>query len=280
MTTEDGTATGEAIHYFVDESGDGVLFDGKGRVLYDKGNAPKHFILGMVQIDQPELVANALETLRGNLLADPYFKDVPSFQPAARKTAFQFHAKDDLPEVRREVFRLLLTLDFKLFAVVKSMKNVLDYVRSRNAMDSSYRYKPNELYDLTVRMLFKHRLHKHRAYRVVFARRGQRDRTVSLKEQLLLARDRFLQQLGREAADTTLDLCPAFPKDAPGLQVTDYCLWALQRLFEKEEDRYLGLLREKISLIHDVDDKCQKHYGCYYTRQKPLTLADIKNRQV
>jgi hypothetical protein len=234
----------------------------------------------MVQTKRPKQVEEALKTLRGSLLTDPYFKDVPSFQPAVRKTAIQFHAKDDLPEVRREVFRLLITLDFKFFAVVKSMKNVLDYVRSRNAMDSRYRYQPNELYDLTVRMLFKHRLHKHRAYRVVFARRGQRDRTAALKEQLLLSRDRFLQQLGREAADTTLDLYPAFPKDAPSLQVTDYCLWALQRLFEREEDRYLGMLREKISLIHDVDDKCQKHYGCYYSRSKPLTLADIKNRQV
>ncbi len=280
MTTEDRTATEEAIHYFVDESGDGVLFDGKGHVLYETGNTPRHFILGLVQTKRPKQVEEALKTLRGSLLTDPYFKDVPSFQPAARKTAIQFHAKDDLPEVRREVFRLLITLDFKFFAVVKSMKNVLDYVRSRNAMDSRYRYQPNELYDLTVRMLFKHRLHKHRAYRVVFAHRGQRDRTAALKEQLLLSRDRFLQQLGREAADTTLDLSPAFPKDAPSLQVTDYCLWALQRLFEREEDRYLGMLQEKISLIHDVDDKCQKHYGCYYSRSKPLTLADIKNRQV
>jgi hypothetical protein len=276
----DVTAPEDAIHYFVDESGDGVLFDGKGRVLYEAGSAPRHFILGMVQIDQPEGAANALETLRGRLLADAYFKGVPSFEPTARKTAVQFHAKDDLPEVRREVFKLLLTLDFKFFAVVKSMKAVRDYVRSRNAMDSSYRYRPNELYDLTVRMLFKQRLHKHRAYRVIFARRGQRNRTVALKEQLLLARDRFLRQLGREAADTTLDVYPAFPKGAPGLQITDYCLWALQRLFEKEEDRYLAMLREKISLIHDVDDKCQNRYGCYYTKRKPPTLADIKNRQV
>ncbi|MFB1510085.1 MAG: DUF3800 domain-containing protein [Thiocapsa sp. C3-sup] len=280
MTTEDGTATDDAIHYFVDESGDGVLFDGKGRVLYEAGNTPRHFILGMVQIKRPEQVAESLETLRGRLLCDPYFKDVPSFRPAARKTAIQFHAKDDLPEVRREVFRLLMTLDFKFFAVVKSMKNVLDYVRSRNAMDSSYRYRPNELYDLTVRMLFKHRLHKNRVYRVIFARRGQRDRTAALKEQLLLSRDRFLEQIGRKAADTTLDVYPAFPEHSTGLQVTDYCLWALQRLFERGEDRYLDMLREKISLIHDVDDKCQKGYGCYYSRSKPLTLSHIKNRQV
>jgi len=129
-------------------------------------------------------------------------------------------------------------------------------------------------------MLFKHRLHKHQAYRVVFARRGQRDRTAALKEELLLACDRFLGQLGRDAADTTLDVYPAFPKDAPGLQVADYCLWALQRLFEKEEERYLAAIWGKVSLIHDVDDNRKKDYGCYYSKRNPLTLADIKNRQV
>jgi hypothetical protein len=40
-------------------------------------------------------------------LADPYFKGVPSMQADAKKTALFFHAKDDLPEVRREVFRVL-----------------------------------------------------------------------------------------------------------------------------------------------------------------------------
>lgn len=280
MTTDANAASSEPIQYFVDESGDGVLFDGKGRVLYESGNQPSHFILGMVQVRQPEQVGMALEDLRAALLVDPYFKDVPSFQPAVGKTAVQFHAKDDLPEVRREFFRLLLTFEFKFFAVVKSMKAVLDYVRSRNAMDSTYRYRPNDLYDLTVRMLFKHQLHKHHAYRVVFARRGQRDRTAALKQELSLARDRFLSQIGQEAADATLDVYPGFPKDIPGLQVVDYCLWALQRLFEKGEDRYLAMISDKVSLIHDVDNTCQKRYGCYYSRRNPLTLADIKNRQV
>jgi len=280
MTADDTLPCGDPIHYFVDESGDGVLFDSKGRVPYEMGNAPRHFILGMVQIKQPAYAARTLEDLRVSLLADPYFKDVPSFQPAAGKTALHFHAKDDLPEVRREVFRLLPALDFKFFAVVKSMKAVLEYARDRNAMDSSYRYRPNELYDLTVRMLFKHRLHQHHAYRIVFARRGQRTRTEAFREQLLLTRDRFLHQLGRAVEESILEVAPAYPKESPGLQIADYCLWTLQRLFEKNEDRYLQLLWQKVSLIHDVDDRCRNPYGCYYSKRKPLSVADIKNRQV
>ncbi|MBK5968480.1 MULTISPECIES: DUF3800 domain-containing protein [Thiorhodovibrio] len=280
MSIDEPPSTAMPVQYFVDESGDGVLFDAKGRVLYEAGSAPRHFILGMARIEQPEQVAQALTELRMALLADPYFKGVPSFRPDAGKTALYFHAKDDLPEVRREVLRLLLTLDFKFSAVVKSMKAVLDYVRRRNLMDSRYRYRPNELYDLTVRMLFKQRLHQHRVYRIVFARRGKRDRTEALKEQIQLARERFLRQLGREADETALEVIPAYPQESPGLQVADYCLWALQRLFEKEEDRYVQMLWPKVSLIHDVDDNGRNRYGCYYSKRRPLTIADIKNRQV
>ncbi len=38
------------------------------------------------------------------------------------------------------------------------------------------------------------------------------------------------------------------------MQVADYCLWALQRFYERREDRFLNLLTPKIGLIHDVDD--------------------------
>jgi len=34
-----------------------------------------------------------------------------------------------------------------------NMRAVLRYVESRNRMDSGYRYRPNDLYDLTVRDL-------------------------------------------------------------------------------------------------------------------------------
>jgi hypothetical protein len=268
----------EPTHYFVDESGDGVLFDRKGKVLCETGSAPRYFILGMLHIEQPEKVGQSLNKLRATLLADPYFNGVPSFQTPAKKTALHFHAKDDLPEVRREVFKLLMTIEFKFFAVVKHMDVVLDYVRSRNSMDITYHYQPNELYDLTVRMLFKNRLHKHQAYRVVFARRGQRNRTEALREQLLAAREKFLKQFGRESLDTEIKVVPAHPWEAPSLQIVDYCLWALQRLYEKREDRYMQLLwsGNKISLIHDVDNKGRNHYGTYYTKRNPLTAEEIK----
>ena len=105
-----------------------------------------------------------LEHLRANLLTDPYFAGVPSMQPAARKTAVFFHAKDDLPEVRREVFRVLQDHAMRFSAVVRDKRAVLEYVWDRNLREPDYRYQGDEVYDHAIRRLFKERLHKHEGY--------------------------------------------------------------------------------------------------------------------
>jgi len=178
-------------NYFVDEAGDGILFDRKGRPIIGTEGCSQHFILGLLDIAEPEALNKDLFELRKELLSDPYFSGVPSMQPKAKKTALAFHAKDDLPEVRREVFSTLLRHDLRFFAVVRDKRKVLDYVRQRNITDASYRYHPNELYDYLVRSLFKDRLHKDDAYHICFARRGKSDRTEALAAALEAARKKF-----------------------------------------------------------------------------------------
>jgi hypothetical protein len=73
-----------------------------------------------------------LNALRTTLLAEPYFQNVPSMQASQGKTAVAFHAKDDLPEVRREVFNLLLRHELRFYAVVRDKQQTLAYVRQRN----------------------------------------------------------------------------------------------------------------------------------------------------
>ena len=70
---------------------------------------------------------------------------------------------------------------------------------------------------------------------------------------------------------------PAYPTNEPVLQAVDYFLWALQRVFEKREDRFLELLWPQCSLVVDVDDTRTAEYGTYYTKQKPLKAAALKN---
>jgi hypothetical protein len=134
-------------HYFVDEAGDGTLFDGKGRVIIGSEGCSRFFILGLVDIPDPESLRRAMAELRAALMADPYFAGIPSMQPNQRKTALAFHAKDDVAEVRREVFALLRRhAGIRFFAVVKDKRATLDYVLSRNEREPRYRYESNELY--------------------------------------------------------------------------------------------------------------------------------------
>ena len=74
-----------------------------------------------------------------------------------------------------------------------------------------------------------------------------------------------------------MEVIPCLPKECAGIQAVDYFLWALQRLYEKQEDRYLNLLWPSVHLVHDVDDTREAEYGKYYTQKKPLTLAALKN---
>ncbi len=267
-------------NYYVDEAGDGVLFGPKGRDRLGDADAPQFFMLGMVRCTAEMEAERRLSELREALKINPLYATIHSLKPDAKKTAIAFHAKDDHPEIRSKVFELLTTLDFKFYAVIKDMRVVRDYVARRNTMDSDYRYHPNELYDLTVRMLFKQRLHQEEHYRVVFARRGKSDRTEALKHQLEEARRRFFSEQPREAGPT-LEIVPAYPWEQPCIQIADYCLWALQRCYEKHEARFINALWSKVSVIHDVDDPSVAAYGTYMSRKgNPPDPEKIKSRWI
>ncbi len=133
-------------HYFVDEAGDSTLFDGKGKVIIETPGCSRFFILGLLDVTDHDGLRSTFSALHDQLLHDPYFKDVPSMQSSARKTAIAFHAKHDLPEVRREVFTLLHgTEGLRFFAVVTDKLRGLEYVVQQNERIRTYRYLPDGL---------------------------------------------------------------------------------------------------------------------------------------
>jgi hypothetical protein len=269
-----------AVTYYVDEAGDGVLFGPMGRDRLADPEAAKFFMLGMVRCADDEDVARQLAALRAALQKNPLYATIHSLRPEEQKTARAFHAKDDHPEIRSKVFELLVTVDFRFFAVIKDMRAVRDYVANRNRMDASYRYHPSELYDLTARILLRQRLHTEDRYRVVFARRGKSNRTEALTRELEETRQRFVAVHAR-GKSPTLEIVPAYPWEQPGIQVADYCLWALQRCYERQEARFLDALWPKVSLIHDVDDPNETPFGLYMTRKgQPPDPEKIKSRWI
>lgn len=263
-------------YYFVDEAGDATIFGQRGKVIIGEQGCSRYFILGVLDIPNPVVLQNDLDALRRSLLADPYFKKVPSMQPYSRKTALMFHAKDDVPEVRREVFNLLQKHEFRFLAVIRDKQKVLEYVRRRNTQDLAYRFTPNELYDYMVRVLFKNLLHKDERYEIIFSKRWKQDRTEALRKALKTAQERFARQYGI-AAMSDIEVIPKRSPESGGLQAADYFLWSLQRFYERREDRYLDLVWKFFRLVHDLDDTRKNSYGVYYTQKKPLTLAALEN---
>lgn len=272
-------SSGDTRHYFVDEGGDGTLFASKGRVIIGTPGCSRFFMLGLLDVLDPVALQISMDNLRAQLLNDTYFRNVPSMQPAGGKTAQAFHAKDDLPEIRREVFNLLRGLDgLRFFAVVTDKLSVLDFVRQQNKRKPSYRYNPNELYDYLTRRLFKDRLHQDGSYEIMFSKRGKSDRTAALQNALEAARLRFAEQWN-VTSNAPLHVTAGTPQTHAGLQAVDYFTWALQRLYESGEDRYVEYLWSSFHLVQDIDDQRKAGYGTYYTQKKPLDAAVLAWRK-
>lgn len=262
-------------YYFVDEAGDGSLFDRKGRIIAGREGCSSHFILGVLDVVDPVGLQNRLSDLHRQVLTDPYYAGVWSLKPERRKTALMFHAKDDIPEVRERVFRLLAAEQVRFFAVVRDKRGLARHVRNQNAQSRAYRYHPNRLYDEMVKRLFKNLLHKDAGYHVCFARRGSKDRTEALKKALEQARENFRRKWNISGT-APIEVSSCASHEHPALQACDYFMWALQRVYGKGEDRYLRFLWSKVRLIQDVDDRRKSPYGVYYGDKTVLTAESIQ----
>ncbi|WP_293371123.1 DUF3800 domain-containing protein [Nevskia sp.] len=270
MSTEQDTAqTSDVLHYFVDEASDPALFDARGRSLIGLDGCSAYFMLGKLEVDDPAALGVALDALRAELLADPYFRRVPSMQAAAGKTAVFFHAKDDLAEVRREVFRVLARHGLRFSAVIKSKHALLAYVRERNAREEAYRYKGDEIYDGLVMELFRRLRPFSDQVNICYAKRGSKTRSAAFKEALEAAEARFERDYGF-ARDSKVTIVPDVPASQAGLQAADYFLWALQRHYERKESRYLELVWPQVVEIHDLDAAEGGRRGVTYNKKRPL----------
>lgn len=259
-----------SCHYFVDEAGDSTIFNRRGKVLVQTEGCSRFFILGFLHVIDPVSLDKELTVLRRELLTDTYLQGVPSMKPVARKTAHTFHATDDAPEVRWKVFEVLLRHELRFYAIVRDKLSVLNEVQN-----SGTRYSPHDLYDKMVSRLFKQHLHQADEYHITFARRGRSDRTNALQLALERGRQRATSDW-QVSSSAHLHINADYSYNHSSLQAVDYILWALQRLYEKHEDRYIHYVWPMCHLIHDIDDQREKDYGVYYTQKRPVELGTLK----
>jgi len=235
------------LDYFVDEAGDDALFNRKGQTIVGQEGCSNYFMLGTVMVAQPDELKTQLDALRAKLLADPYFADVPSMQSQFRKTARSFHAKDDMPEVRREVFALLRGWDLQFSCVLIDKRRLAEYVRAVLNPQGIF-YKPNHLYDYLMGNLFTDLIEQDMDCRVYFSKRGRKDRSNAISSAI----QKFLKHEVVSTAKIGVHSCS--PWEHGGLQAVDYYLWAVQRSYEKQENRFLDYINEGIVSIKIMEE--------------------------
>jgi hypothetical protein len=280
MTDSSNSASRDVLYYFVDESGDPKLFGRRGEVVIGNNGVSKYFMLGKLDVADPIALHADLEVLRAELLTDPYFKDVPSLKPERKKTPLAFHANNDLPEVRREVYKVLLkpARELKFSVVIRDKMELVAYVTQQNERDGTYRYRENEVYDSLVTELFRTFHPVVDLVDICYATRGRKPRSQAFEAAISKA-ERIFEKQYRMKPPNAWRVRPSVPPMEAGLQAVDYFLWAVQRFFERGEERFVELIWPKVHWVHDLDRIEDGHRGVRYDKNRPLSLAERSRKK-
>lgn len=140
---------------------------------------------------------------------------------------------------------------------------------------SGGRLTPNMMYDDLVGPTLHGLTPRVRQTRVLFARRTNSDRIESLNRAI---EEGLRWRVGPDDPSfmDRMTVETGQPSDAVGLQVIDYYLWAVQRLFEKGQPRFFNAIAGAYRKIVDLDDKRSGPDGEVYDAGNPLTLEKIK----
>lgn len=250
-------------YYFVDESGDPTFYNRNGSLIVGNEGCSKILIMGFIETLEPTLIRKGLAKLREELLSDAYLDNIYSMQ----KTRRSFHAKDDCPEVRQAVFKLINQFDFKAqFVVARKIEQVF-----RRRFDA----KETKFYDHLITMLFENVLHRHFKNHIYFSKRGSRDKQIPLETAIKTAIERFESKWTAQISSKIINNVYAQqPTDEPCLQVIDYMNWAVYRAYTKAEMRYYKFVEQKVSLLLDLYDSVN-YPNIYYSKKYPFDVNKI-----
>lgn len=249
-------------YYFVDMGGDGTLFSRKGKNLVVEKECSRFFILGLLEV--PDLDTLHLQ-LKEKLVNSSTSKGVPY------KRRKILHS--DL-KVRREVCAILRgTEGLRFFAVVADKLSFLEYVRQRSRLEPTYRYHPEEFKELCaypIECLFRERLKQESGCDIVFPSR-LKIVPAQFDEQFNVANQPFW----RISTDHPGEKDDLQAEKGAGLQAVRYFVWALQRLYEHGDEKYITALWPAFQRVHDIDDTREKKSGMYYTQGHPLNAKAL-----
>lgn len=253
--------TKEKEYFFVDESGDPVFYSRKGENIVGKEGCSEILILGLVRTENPKSLREQMLKLKNEIANDDYLRGIPSLA----KTKIAFHAKDDVPEIREKVFKLIKNLDFKAELVVGRKKE--------NIFKQRHRGNESVFYNDLVSKLFENKLHVAQENHVYFAVRGSKTKQEPFENAIQVSINIFENKWGIKN-ESQINIIPQSPSGEPCLQIVDYVNWAVQRAFVKGDMRFYKFIEDKISFLVDIYDY-DKYPKNYYSKKNNFDITKI-----
>jgi hypothetical protein len=232
-------------HYFLDEAGDTTFFGKGGIPMLGKNGVSEYFSIGLCSFNEPlQPIRNKIVALENEIANNPFFK-VGSVQKKMKQTGkFYFHATDDIPEIRMLFLNLIMSIEFS-FEVAISKKDIEKFVRKHNRSDK-------ELYTDLLAHLLHSKMQNRGKHIFMVSQRGNTTRQATL--QMALNKAVHILQANQEEAtakgEIILDVVNQ--KNEPLLNFTDYLCWAVQRKYEKGEERFYEFIKSKIKDITEL----------------------------
>lgn len=211
-----------------------IFADEAGCLTFKRNqNVSRYFILCTITTDSPGIGTDITE-LRRDLAW-------------ANKCDDAFHASSDTQDVRNQVFSAIQDMDFRIDATILEKSKALPHVC---ATDTKF-YKYAWYYH------FKHFapliISKTDELHLTAASIGINKKKGAFKDSI---NDVVRQTLG--SVPCKISFWPA--SSDPCLQVADYCAWAIQRKWERADNRSYDLITDKIHTEYDLWEKGTNHY--------------------
>jgi len=181
------------------------------------------------------------------------------------KTKIAFHAKDDVPEIREKVFKLIKELDFKAEFIVGRKRE--------NIFKKRHKSKEEIFYNDLVSKLFENKLHVAKESFIYFAVRGSKTKQEPFEDSIQTAINLFERKWGIKN-DCNISIIPQSPSGESCLQIIDYVLWAVQRVIVKGDMRFYKFIEEKVSFLVDIYD-FDKYPNNYYNKKNNFDINKI-----
>lgn len=199
-----------------------------------KQNVSKYFILCTISMESCELSHSLLELKRRLIWEQKPVGD-------------HFHATTDKQAVRDEVYNVLMKHDFKIHATVMEKTKAQPHTRATKPTFYQYGWYYH----------FRHVAPKVLPANMELLMTAASLGTAKERASFSGAVDSVMTQIGGGKAWKT-HFCPA--ANDPCVQAADYCAWAIQRKWERQDVRSYDIIKDRIIHEYDLWSHGNTHY--------------------